>query len=91
MEKTTYHYGIHTLNENKTTFDLVKTTDNEAITDFDIINIYGIKIEDEDYDTVLEDAIDLSIFGEQHDFDSVRGDTYTIVKLIEEEQANFLS
>jgi hypothetical protein len=84
-----YYFGIHDNNMNLTSFTLTKETDGDNYTDFQIQGNSGLMIQEEDYSVVLEIAINLSGFGENSEFDSVKGDTYIICKLTEEEHSHF--
>jgi len=89
-----FSFGIHSVNQNLSTFVLKKTvcvrdTEYTKISyDFDIIN--GRDILEEDKDEVRDIAIELIIFDDNREFHSVSGNTFRIVKLTEEEMSNFL-
>ena len=88
----TFYFGIMDNNSNQTTFCLLKDTDNESFTDFQIEEINGVPILNEDLSVVEEVSIDLtSYFGDTREFDSVKGETLFIKKLSEKEYYSFLS
>jgi hypothetical protein len=85
-----YYFGIYSQDENLSTFELVKETDNETFTDFTIENENGHIIK-EDEDIILEISIDMTLFGQNREYDSITGSTKYITKLNEEEYVSFLS
>jgi len=88
----TYFFGISSYNQNETKFKLVRTTDNESFTDFSITDIQGVGILDEDFDVVEEIAINLfDSIAIVTEFDSVRGDTFYIYKLSEDDYDRFIT
>lgn len=91
MEEHEYYFGISSRNTNETTFVLVKETDNETFTDFDIKDIKGVGIENDDLEVVLSRAVDMFDGIVKVDtFDSVRGEVFLIHKLSESEYESFI-
>jgi len=88
--KEKFYFGIHSENRNVTSFTLIKESDGDNFTDYEIKGNAGLRIVEDDYSVVEEIAINLSGFGQASEFDSVKGDPYTIVKLSEEEHSNFI-
>lgn len=89
--ETTFFFGIHDNNTNSASFEISASTDSEGITYGEVKNINGVVVDD---DLPAINEISVSLIGSianTKEFDSVRGDTYFIAKLSEEEYASFLS
>ena len=86
----TFYFGIHDKERNFSTFQVIKETDNENYTDFEVCRKSGINFDD-DLDVITEIAIDLTCNGSEKEFDSCKDNkTYFIVKIDDEIHSSFL-